>query len=198
MGTIDHGYIKLHRKFLNWEWFSDANTRDVFLYCLLKANWKDKQWHGITIRRGSFVTSRSKIMTDLRLTERQVRVALEHLETTNEVSKYATSKYTVITVIRYDDYQSEVQQNDQQTSNKTTKKRPAKRPTNDQQNDRETSTTKEYKEIEEQEEKEIKPPHPGWIPADSHDGIYVFSHPSSEGWRIEVVDGKEWGYQVEQ
>lgn len=54
-------YIKLYRSFLEWEWWHDANTSRVFLYILLMANWTDKKWKGTIIKRGSFVSSFSKI-----------------------------------------------------------------------------------------------------------------------------------------
>ena len=44
------GWIKLHRKFLKWEWYSDINTKSLFLHLLLTANHKDKQWQGITVK----------------------------------------------------------------------------------------------------------------------------------------------------
>ena len=33
-------YIKLNRKILKWEWYSDPNTRALFIHCLLKAKWR--------------------------------------------------------------------------------------------------------------------------------------------------------------
>ena len=50
--------IKLNRKILDWRWFSDPVTRDLFIYCLLKANWKDGAWHGIEYKRGDFTVLR--------------------------------------------------------------------------------------------------------------------------------------------
>jgi hypothetical protein len=62
-----NGFIKLHRQLLDWEWYSDNNTFRVFIHCLLKANYKDKNWKGIQIKRGQFVTSTSKLSTELGL-----------------------------------------------------------------------------------------------------------------------------------
>ena len=31
------GYIQIHRKILEWEWFDDHNTFRLFMYLLLKA-----------------------------------------------------------------------------------------------------------------------------------------------------------------
>ena len=48
----ENGFIVLHRKMLEWEWYSDPKTVTVWLYLLLKANWKPNRWRGIDIERG--------------------------------------------------------------------------------------------------------------------------------------------------
>ena len=53
----DKEYIKVFRKMLQWEWYTDSKTKALFLHCLLKANWKDTKWKGMVIKRGQFVTS---------------------------------------------------------------------------------------------------------------------------------------------
>lgn len=101
------GFIQLHRKLLEWEWYTDQKTFKVFLHCLLKANFKDKQWRGGTIKRGQFVTSISHLASETGLTVKQVRTALDNLESTGEVGKQSTNLNTCITVVYYDKYQSE-------------------------------------------------------------------------------------------
>ena len=44
--SVYAGYIKLHRKLLEWEWYSDTNVKIVFLHCLLMANHDDTKWRG--------------------------------------------------------------------------------------------------------------------------------------------------------
>ena len=43
------GWIKVHRKLVDWEWYNDINVKVVFLHLLLTANHKEKQWKGQTI-----------------------------------------------------------------------------------------------------------------------------------------------------
>ena len=57
----NQGWIKLHRKFLKWEWYDDINTSRFFLHCLFRANHKDKKWRGTMIKRGQFISSLSKL-----------------------------------------------------------------------------------------------------------------------------------------
>lgn len=116
---MNNGFIKLHRSILDWDWWSDQNTFRVFIFLLLKANWKDGNHKGENVPRGSLVTGRKAIAEATGLSERSVRTALEHLKSTNEVTIKTMPKYSVITIKNYDKYQVTYQQIDQQpTSNR--------------------------------------------------------------------------------
>ena len=138
-------WIKLFRKFTEWEWYDDTVTKSVFLHFLLKANYEDREWKGITIKRGSFVTSLDSIYNELnkiyrtgkingnsnRISMRSIRTAISHLIMTKEVTKETTPSYTIISINNYDEYQQ------------MTKKVATKRQTTDKQ----LTTTKEYNNI---------------------------------------------------
>lgn len=135
-------FIKVYRKFLEWEWYDNNNVKILFLHCLLKANWKATKWHGITIEPGQFITSLNTLSEETRLTVRQVRVALDHLTMTGEVTSKCQSKYRIITVNNWDCYQG----NDKVSDKQVTSKR--------QDDDKQVTTDKEYKEYK--EKKEVK------------------------------------------
>ena len=80
------GHIKIDRKILDWEWYSDINTCRLFIHLLLKANWKDGRFQGTEVPRGSLVTSYNSLAKDTGLSVKNVRTALNHLETTGEVA----------------------------------------------------------------------------------------------------------------
>ena len=101
----DNEYIKLFRRLLKWEWYTDVNTTKLFLHCLLKANWKDGSWHGYKYKRGQFITSLASLARETGLTVKEVRTALKHLERTGEVASWHDSKIRIITVKSYDQYQ---------------------------------------------------------------------------------------------
>jgi len=100
-----NGWIKLHRQFLEWEWFTDRNAMAVFIYCLLSANIDDKNWRGVNIERGSFITSLSKLAIDTGLTVKAIRIALDKLKKTSEIVVEGASQWTKITICKYDEYQ---------------------------------------------------------------------------------------------
>lgn len=114
----DTEFIKLNRKILEWEWFSDVCTRDVFIYCLLKANWKPGNWHGIEYKRGEFITSLPTISEDLGFSIKNVRTALKHLKATGELADRTYNKFRIISINNYDKYQSNGRQNGRQVADK--------------------------------------------------------------------------------
>lgn len=102
---LESGYIKLYRSLLNWEWYDDINTKTVFLHLLLTVNIAKRQWHGITVPCGGRVSSYAVLAKETRLTERQVRTAISHLETTGELTRYKYPNFTVFAINNYDKYQ---------------------------------------------------------------------------------------------
>lgn len=101
-----NGWIKLYRSILDWEWWDDTNTRALFIYCLLMANSEERQWRGMTIPAGSFVTSREGLADGTGLSEQQVRTSLGKLKSTGEITSKSTNKNTIITICNYSIYQS--------------------------------------------------------------------------------------------
>lgn len=106
------GYIRLERKILEWEWYKDSNTKTIFIHCLLKANWKDGNFKGQSVPRGTFITSLQKLASECGLSVREVRTALSHLKSTGEVTCKTNNKYSMITVVNYDQYQTDDTLND--------------------------------------------------------------------------------------
>lgn len=112
------GFIQLHRSLLEWEWYDDTPTFKLFIHCLLKANYVEKKWRGIDIKRGQFITSLSNISHETGLTTKQVRNSIEKLVETGELGKQTTNRNTVITVLSYDKYQTEGKPNGKQRASK--------------------------------------------------------------------------------
>lgn len=139
----DNEFIKIFRKMLTWEWYTDVNTKVLFLHCLLKANWKDGTWHGYNYKRGQFITSLPTLARETGLTVRQIRTALNHLKATGEVTDWHNNKVRIITVVSFDKFQKVDRQKGRQAT--------GKRQTGDRQA---TADIRTYKNIE--EDKEVK------------------------------------------
>ena len=95
---LKNGYIKLYRSLLDWEWYDDTVTKCLFLHLLLTVNAYDEDWKGIVIKRGSRVSSYTKLSEELHFTIKQIRTGIQHLERTGEVARTAYPRFTVFTV----------------------------------------------------------------------------------------------------
>ncbi len=149
----DTGFVKIHRQIVNWEWYDDINVFKVFLHLLITVNYEDKKWQGITIPRGSKVTSLSNLAKETKLSVKQVRVALNKLKMTGEVASKVTSKYTLLSIVKYNDFQENKKTNGTQKG----KQEDTQMANEGQSEGKQRATTKEYKEIKkEKKDKEDK------------------------------------------
>ena len=126
------GYILIHRKIADWQWYKYSSTLHLFMDLLLDANWQDSKVGALTIKRGQCLTSLKRMSLRTGLSYREIRTSLSRLQESGEIDKQTTNKYSIITIKNYNDYQDI----DKQKTNK--------RQTKD--------NIKEYKE----EKKEIK------------------------------------------
>ena len=121
---MNTGFILLYRQITEWEWYQNPNTFRVFLHILLMANFTDGRFEGQTIKRGQLVTSLPKLSQQTKLSIQNVRTAISHLISTGEITVQTTTKYRVITVVKYDEYQVDNRQtNSQLTDNQQTTNR---------------------------------------------------------------------------
>ncbi len=102
---MENGWIKLHRKITEWEWYDDGNTFRMFVHLLLTANFDNTQCKGRTIKRGQKFTSIRRLAYELSIDEKTVQRCLHNLETTKEIKVEVTKYGSLITIRKYDDYQ---------------------------------------------------------------------------------------------
>ena len=115
---MNNGWIKIHRKLLEWEWYDEPNTFRLFIHLLLKANHKPKNYRGVNIEAGQIMTGLTLLSQQTGLSIQKIRTSLNNLKSTNEITSKTNNKGTVIQIVKYKDYQ--VITNEQQTNNKQT------------------------------------------------------------------------------
>jgi len=128
------GFIKLYRGLLDWEFYDDHNTTRLFVHLLIRANYRDKKWQGIIVKKGSLVTSLQQLSLETGLTEQQIRTALTKLEKCQSINKQTTNRFTLLTIENYCIFQDENSNNSEELT------------TNQQTNNKQITTTKERKE----------------------------------------------------
>jgi hypothetical protein len=132
-------WVKIHRKLLDRWRYSDGNTSRVFIHLLLTANHKESVFLGHTIKIWDSVIGLLSLSERLGMSIRSIRTALKHLKTTNEIAIKTTNKFSVITLLRWAEYQSDENVITSKTTSKTTNKW--------QTNDKQVTTLEECKNV---------------------------------------------------
>jgi len=143
-----NGWIKLHRKFTEWEWYQNSKMVHLFIHLLVTANHTDKTWQGIHIKRGQLLTGIKSLNKDTKISIQSLRTCLSKLKITQEITIKPTNKYSIITICNYEDYQSIIDEANNQTNKQLTNKQQT---TNKQL----TTTKKVKKEKNDNNEKNI-------------------------------------------
>lgn len=146
---LEIGFVKIDRKITQWRWYHDANTFRVFFHLIITANYEDKDFETITIKRGERVISYSKLSNELGLTEQNIRTAIKHLKETGEVTVKSHAKFSVVTINNYNQYQSansQLTDNQQATNRQLTGNQQA---TNNNERNKESNKDKESKKDKE-------------------------------------------------
>jgi len=186
---MDNGWVKAHRKLIEWEWYDDSKMVHLYLHCLLKANHKPNKWRGIVIESGQFVTSYSKLSCELPMTVQQIRTSLNKLKSTSEVTIKSTSKYSIISITNWDSYQQDNKQTNKQITNEQ------------QSNNIQVTTNKNEKNDNKDKKKGVKrftPPSldevKGYILEKQYqvDAERFLNHYESNGWMVGKTKMKNW------
>lgn len=136
-------YIKLYRKIIDWEWYTDIPTKTLFIHILLKASATGRKYRGEDIPVGSFTTSIGILSEETGLSAMQIRTALNKLKSTGEIEVKTTNKFTQVFVIKWRDYQSFIEDDNKQVTNEQ------------QTNNKQITTIKESKECKEYKKEKI-------------------------------------------
>ena len=59
-------WIRAYRSLMDWEWYRDGNTMRVWMHLLLKAEYQDREYRGVVIRRGQVLYSHKDFADELR------------------------------------------------------------------------------------------------------------------------------------
>lgn len=160
----DAGWVKVHRKMLaNPVVMKDPDYLAVWIYLLLNASHKRHPtiFNGkkIILQPGQLVTGRRAIAVTNHISESKVKRILNAFKIDQQIDQQGTPHGSLITILEWDKYQNNDQQNDRQVTNK--------RPTSDQQ----ATTIQECKECKNDKNREGQAPVPRSVIQD-----YVTEH----------------------
>jgi hypothetical protein len=127
------GWIKLHRKLIEWEWFHQPEMLLVFIYLLLKANHQDGNWQGVPVKKGQLITGRKRLSEETGLSEQKIRGCLNRLKSTSDITIKPTNRFSLITICNYCTYQPDVITVNQPINQPPNQQITNKQPTDNQQ-----------------------------------------------------------------
>lgn len=103
------GWIKLHRKFNETAFKRKPLIVALFIHLLTNANHKQSKmlWNGeeMIVEAGQLVTGRLSLSEQTGLSQQSVRTALVILKSTNTITIKTTTKFSVITICKWKEYQ---------------------------------------------------------------------------------------------
>jgi len=127
---MGEGFITLHRSVQkHWIW-QEPEALKFWLALLMQANWEAKTTafnkRLITVKRGQVVFGRKAWSERLKISEMKLRRYLDMLKAEGMINQQITSRYSLITVLNYDEHQNNNQLvtskrgNDQPANNQPT------------------------------------------------------------------------------
>lgn len=117
---MNQGFIKINRELEYWQWADDLLTVGFLTRLILKANYEDRKWKNIVVKRGQFISSIDKMADEFKLTVNQIRTLLKRLNSCGEITSQTTNRYTVYTVVKYNKFQDVNHNLTHQTTSQTT------------------------------------------------------------------------------
>lgn len=122
----EKGYILLSRAILDSDVFASQKLLKIWIWCLCKANFKDRSiplkiGRGETVvkvKRGQFIFGRFKAEEELFIDGSTIYKSIKKLEEHQMIKIESSNQYSVITICKYDTYQ------DNNTYKITTKEQP--------------------------------------------------------------------------
>ena len=191
----NNGWIKIHRKIKEKAYYKKSEYVHLWIHLLLEANHEEKEfmWNGQTIKvkPGQLITGRNEIAKKTGIYRSKIERILKYFENEHQIEQQTTNKFRLITILNWEDYQKNEQENEQPVSNK--------RATSEQQ----VSTNKNDKNYKNEKNiyiasKNFSPPSLEEVTAycqERQNGLnpeLFLDHYTSNGWLVGKNKMKDW------
>lgn len=118
------GWVKLHRGLSDHHIASDPNALSVWVHLLMLANHSETKrlinGRVITVLPGQILTSRKSLSAKTGVQESKVERILKMMQNEQQIEQHGTTKFRVISILNWHEYQANEQQPEQQMNNKRT------------------------------------------------------------------------------
>lgn len=104
------GFALLHRKIMDVPFYKDPEAAHLWIHLLLRANHEQAMVStdigDVTCERGEFITGRNTLAFETGLTADRVKALLRKFQNLGMITTKSTNRFTVLKVVKYDEYQS--------------------------------------------------------------------------------------------
>lgn len=104
------GFALLHRKIMNVPFYKDAEAAHLWVHLLLRANHEQTMVStdvgDVICERGEFITGRNTLAMETGLTADRVKSLLRKFQNLGMITTKSNNRFTVLKVVKYDEYQS--------------------------------------------------------------------------------------------
>lgn len=115
------GWVKIYRKIQSKGYYKRSEYVHLWLHLLLKANHRKVEfmWNGklIIIKEGQLITGRKSLSLETGIPESTIERILKLLENEQQIEQEKTTKFRIITIINWKEYQGEQQADNKWTTN---------------------------------------------------------------------------------
>lgn len=120
---MDSGFIKLHRRLLDSDVFASQTALKIWIWCLMRANYKSRKVPVITgrgetiveLESGQFIFGRNRASEELGISSSTIYRWIKRFEVDKMIAIKTNTHYSIITVCNYEIYQDNPQDDEQPT-----------------------------------------------------------------------------------
>jgi hypothetical protein len=119
------GYVKVWRKIEESFFYKDSAYVHLWVHLLIKANHRKHKFmfngQQMTCDRGQLITGRNKLSEQTGIEPSKVNRILKTLKSEHQIEQITYSRFSLINILKYEDYQGDIEQvNEQQVNSKRT------------------------------------------------------------------------------
>ena len=109
--SVDKGFALFHRKIMDCGFYKDSQAVHLWFHLVMKATHKpivsNTEFGDIQLGRGQCITGRHKLASETGISPDRIQYLLRKFVSMEMISAESNRKFTVITILKYDEYQAD-------------------------------------------------------------------------------------------
>lgn len=109
--SLDKGFALFHRKVMDCGFYKDSQAVHLWFHLVMKATHKPivstTEFGDIRLERGQCITGRHKLASETGISPDRIQYLLRRFVSMDMISAESNRKFTVISIVKYDEYQAD-------------------------------------------------------------------------------------------